>query len=190
MLPRYVSKRPQTSWSSASEDYYCAYDSDHPDTKHLPLPPFARSWTVRDCGGILSRLTGGCGAAPAPAFALDGIQSMRELLLPHVPPAVRVFGCGVSELNGTYVYSHLVNDRPCWLLQQPPHHTPFPPSDQSQPTHRTDTQAALWFFSSTSSLSHPWNGWYISTSPNTSSVSASDDFYSSYSDAPLPPESG
>jgi hypothetical protein len=191
--PRYVSKRPQTSWSSASDDYYCAYDSDHSDTKHQLLPPFRCSWTVRDCSGILSRLTGGCGVAPAPAFtvALDDMQSVRGLLLPHVPPAVRVIGCGLSELNGTYVYSHLVNDRPCWLLQRPPDHMSSPPSsDQSQPLHRPDTQAALWFFASTSSLSHPWNGWYISTSPNTSSVSASDDFYSSYSDAPLPPESG
>jgi hypothetical protein len=141
----------------------------------------------------MSRLTGGCGTAPAPVFdvAQDDMQSMRELLLPHVPPAVRVFGCGISELNGTYVYSHMVNDRPCWLLQQPPRHNTSSHSlDDFQSARRSCTQAALWFFSSTSSLSHPWNGWYISISPNTSSVSASDDFYASYSDAQLRPQSG
>jgi hypothetical protein len=191
--PRYVSKRPQTSWSSANEDYYCAYDSDHPDSQHDLLPPFACQWTVRSGSGLMSRLTGGCGAAPAPAFdvSLDDMQSMHELLLPHIPPAVNVLGCGISELNGTYVYSHLVNDRPCWLLQQPHrHNTSSHAPDDFQIASRSDTQAALWFFSSTSSLTHPWNGWYISTSPSTSSVSASDDFYASYSDAPLPPQSG
>ena len=126
----YVSRRPHTSWSSASEDYYCAYDSDHPATNKLPLPPFSSTWTVRDSSGFLSRLTGGCGAAPPPSFsfAADDLQSTRHLLQPHVPPAVRVFGCGLGDLNGIYVYSHEVNDRPCWLLQQHPHHDSPPPS--------------------------------------------------------------
>lgn len=185
----YVSKRAQTSWSSASEDYYCAYDSDHPASKTLLMPPLSSSWTVRDSRGLFSFLVGGCGTAPPPqfSFACEDLHAINQLLQPHVPPAVRLTGCGLSYLNGIYVYSHPVNDRPCWLLRQQPSQDE---SHAPSADHSRQTQAALWYFSSPSSLSSAWNGWYVSLSSGTSSFSAANDFYASYCDAPLPPTSG
>jgi hypothetical protein len=62
----YISKRPGTSWVSASEDYYCLYDSDQPGRRPLEAPLVQTEWVVRDASGVLGLLAGGIGRAPGP----------------------------------------------------------------------------------------------------------------------------
>ena len=166
------------------------------------LPPGSGWKTLR--AGLSP--TAGCGVDPPPASvqavaagaptavsppelgseAADRLAASGNGCSGILPRFIDVAGAGCADVNGTYSFSGIINNRPFYKLSNGP---PTPSKAENQ------TPPAIWYFATcplakSTGGTVSYNGWYISRDAQTSSYSAAADMYCLYSpSAALPLDS-